>query len=473
MAEVRRLVGKPDEKWTAADPFPFGALDRESWGWGTNGHFSFPTMGAIEFEENNKVYGVTAPLHDGRSFVEYLDFADVHRKGGLGREYVKKIGDPFHSFEVHWNEVELKENLRKLDRLLYPEGKFSLARPGLLELIRAANILIPLGEAKGTAALCEYDQLCRGYHGNSFIYSLIRCLYIPKSIGGFLPTPGIGAYSPDRPTNQNQIPEFPILVQDDIPFDLTMGVFLAGVPASVASDIYEVRQVGHYRTRPLVPGNDPFGSLHKAIEFIKKTDMFTQGRSSHAVIPSSEIQLEDRLRRDLGQLIRTVVKPTQGVKAVPMKWDVSRQMYVRPDGTFLPLPNTAPAHPRVAFKLPELGTRFAWLTLERYDKGQISLELMWVPKGQLHPMTVDVLTGPRHEKRFATIRLPSAAAVDDSGYIEYRQKYSQPEMNVYSFQRPFSTSSTEITIQITVDGRKVLRTQNLPAEPKGMQYYSG
>ncbi|MDR3692643.1 MAG: hypothetical protein P4L46_24900 [Fimbriimonas sp.] len=93
-----------------------------------------------------------------------------------------------------------------------------------LILIRAANYLIALGERDAGECVLRY-----GKEGTNLLLSeLLRCLYLPKKPGGYLPTPMIGAIIPSRPSNQSRLPFYPVMIFQGFPFDLVQGVLLGG-----------------------------------------------------------------------------------------------------------------------------------------------------------------------------------------------------------------------------------------------------
>jgi hypothetical protein len=347
MSEVRQILGKPDEVWTADDPYPFGSRTGESWGWGTDGHFSLATRGSIFFNIGKRVEGIRSPLHNGRARVAYID-AGGRNPGQPGylEHMVEKVGDPYNMFEVHWNESELKSLLRAIDRNVYPGGRFSQASPGILERIRVSNLLIPLGEAKATAALCEYASLAKE---EQFLNDVVRCLFTPKARNGFLPSPMIGLLVPEPPSHRALLPAYPVFIDQGIPFEVARVGLLMGKAACLPMDIQEVRKAGKFRGSLLVPTDHPNEALEEAISTLTGSEMGKKGSSSEFASSAWGAWSSDYLNSDFKQLIRTVVDPGHPLGDVPMKWDTSLQMYVRPDGSHLPLAPIAPVHPRIVF----------------------------------------------------------------------------------------------------------------------------
>lgn len=465
---VRAILGAPDDVWTVKDPYPYTSFAFETWAWGTSGHLSFPTLGRVTFSPSGQVDGWCAPLHDGKMRSRYSNDSKANPTDPIDpKDPELRIGDRNHMFEVHWDEAELRALLNAIDRNMYPEGRFSQAKPGLLELIRLANVLIPLGEAKATAALCEYASLGSN---EPFLNDLVRCLYVPKTPSGFLPTPLIGRISPERPANKSELPVFPVVMQDGIPFELMIGTIVGGAGPCLPCDLDEVRKEGVFRTSLITPSDTPLQSVDGAMAVLNRSGLFSTTPSGFT-IPTPEVRtIRQYLMREVRQLIRTVVDPNSDAKDIQMSWDQGKQMYVLPDGTHLPLAPIAPIHPRIVFPLPEFGPPSATLSFERKQPGHVTVELEWVPTGTVHPLTFEVIVGHKTNKRLVSIALPSAEGMEDVAAVGYDHKFLGPDLMYYSFQRLFPKGPTEISLKIKLKGKTITRSFTLAAEPPGMKY---
>ncbi|RYG44928.1 hypothetical protein EON79_13810, partial [bacterium] len=119
--EVVRILGTPDDvqmprhRWT-------GRGDTV-WGYGTNGHGSLPTLGHIRFMD------------------------------GKVLDKPCSITDPIQNLP---SEPELRGILRSLNRELEPCLSFDP-----LGLIRAANLLLPLGKERAIAVMIQYERLIK------------------------------------------------------------------------------------------------------------------------------------------------------------------------------------------------------------------------------------------------------------------------------------------------------------------------
>ncbi len=319
MASVRKVLGNPDDVRNPGE-------STENWAWGTNGHLTLPTRGSVEFDDQKRLKRIRSPLLDGRDLE-----SDWESRGGnspgddpssrRNHRSGRHVGWP----TVHWKEPELVRLLRALDRIELLEKGPGFRFPSSLELIRGANLLIPLGEDKAISLLLEYDQLTESDQ-SVFPFELLHCLYVPKSSTKYLPAPGIGWISPPRPHDPSRVPAYPIWIQQDIPINICFGILLSGLPATVDMDVAAVRKSGVFRSRPLVPPKDVFRAVSDAERALLHTGMYSGVSPGFA---GSKESLHDQVNDSLRSLLTGLVAKDQPVKPFSVRWDSRRQCYVR------------------------------------------------------------------------------------------------------------------------------------------------
>jgi hypothetical protein len=111
-------------------------------------------------------------------------------------------------------------------------------------LIRAVNALQPLGQEKALRALREYVKLVATMDAadperewrydldEQRVFLIARTLFVRKDGDRQMPWMAIGATNPDVDPGDKNWPLFPLVMQDDIPFDLSCGYGLAGTAQS-------------------------------------------------------------------------------------------------------------------------------------------------------------------------------------------------------------------------------------------------
>jgi hypothetical protein len=326
---VEKLLGPPDDIWRAPN-------QEEVWCYGTDGHLSLPTLGQVFFREKRVIWEPevfrTPPRVIGTS-------------GGNGTPPSPKV----------LSEEELRAGMR----YLYT----NLAIPGdndPLHLIRVANYLQPLGKDKALAIIGEYARLSSiivDKHMGSrpvdetWLFLLLRTLFEVPQPPGYMPQMYIGWMSPSPPKNRQDIPRFPIVIVEGIPFSLLKSATLSGEAESVLNHVEYFRQHGTMRTTGLRPADDPFLAFQK----LKASDewrflsqqVFTEDKGDRRRLD----QYEGHTLLQVLALVRTAYDPpiARNLNAYPnpadfaryyqeflkvgARWDDKRQMYVRKDGT--------------------------------------------------------------------------------------------------------------------------------------------
>jgi len=262
--EAKGLLGPPDDVRTQNDPD--GLLGwvgtKQIWHYGTNGHLTFGTLGAVYIDEDNR----------------------VQRVFGLGCP-----PPPRGMFE----EEELRRILRIIHQSPRPDGREFNPR----NLIVAVNALQPLGKEKALAALMEYYRVTDNRDEAQSEFIILRALFdLPER--GFMPPMFIGAPAPDEPKDPKKIPRFPLAIVDDVPFMLVDGYALAGMPQSPLEHLTYFREHGQLRAKKLFP------STH-LLDVYDKVLAIANGLSERPMLGEQRMLAEQLL-----SLIDTVYRPS-------------------------------------------------------------------------------------------------------------------------------------------------------------------
>jgi hypothetical protein len=353
-AQVRRIIGGPDDVRTRNDPAGIDTDQTKAiWCYGTNGHLTTPTLGQVYIDDADKVQYVY---------------------GGQSQPPTPSL---FH-------EADLRRILRILDQVpSYSSG--ATCNPRLV--IQAVNTLQPLGKGKALAAIQEYlritpDILAYGLdaHGRGGMFLVLRSLFDVPPDPGYMPPMQVGAPSPDAPKDRRRMPRFPVVVQDDIPFQVVGGYTLGGVPEPPESALQEFRDNGRMRDKPLAPSPHPIAAL----ETLLKT--YADCGLSREMLASQLLYLTDSvypLERDessgyVGKLTDASHEQRdaalKAVDRLPIRWDAARNEYIFLNGSTKPSldrqyhpENWDPRQPGLAMTV----------TVQRFNSHRISLYCHW------------------------------------------------------------------------------------------------
>ena len=174
VAEVRRILGDPDDVRTEYDP---GGIrmrrTKEIWCYGTHGHLTFPTLGCVYIDE------------DGQALYIY---------GGGDAPPAPTILD----------ERTLRSLLPTINRA-----------PGLFghsynprAIIRIVNALQPLGKKRALAAVDEYLRVVSPHDRNprDGLFLVLRVLFDVPKPPGYMPRMLVGAPGPAEPEDREHWP---------------------------------------------------------------------------------------------------------------------------------------------------------------------------------------------------------------------------------------------------------------------------
>ncbi len=372
-AQVEAILGKPDDIRTERDP---GRINLEStkeiWGYGTDGHLTFPTLGSIHIDEEGKVQYVF---------------------GGRDKPPDEKM----------FAEEELRGLLRLLDRA--PGLAGSDYNP--LPVIQIVNALQPLGKDKALAAIEEYLRVSSplwwdGAREGQFL--IMRVLFDVPEDPGYMPVMRVGAPMLGAPKDPKTFPRFPLVLEDDIPFLPLHGYLLAGHPEDPGAHVAYFRKHGTLRDKPLKPSGKPLDALHKVQATVR------------LVYASCREEMDNMLLDQALRLMDTVYRPPQewrkgvawqsavrgwwfagmdpalrdkrlkemeeAVGKLDIRWDGGKNVFTLRDGSTLP-PVKAETHPRWVWK-PETKEIRAYVVFERIEGEHVSVDFQtnFSPGGQ-------------------------------------------------------------------------------------------
>lgn len=121
-------------------------------------------------------------------------------------------------------------------------------------VIAAVNALIPLGKDAALLAI----QRCATRQGSPDrtglgLFWILRVLFVVTKEQGGYPVPLLGGPSVPPPSDRDLLPQYPIVVVDDVPLLAITGYTLSGFPQPVEQHIDYFRQCGSLRSDLLVP----------------------------------------------------------------------------------------------------------------------------------------------------------------------------------------------------------------------------
>ncbi|HWB58484.1 MAG TPA: hypothetical protein VG733_03290 [Chthoniobacteraceae bacterium] len=354
--EVLKLLGKPDDIDTNRDPTVFDVYEFEVWGYGTDGHLSFPTLGSVTMLEG-RVRGVF---------------------GGTGTPPAPAMFD----------EKELRNLLQVIDSAQGAGAYARMWNATPLRLIQIVNTLEPLGKEKAMAALNEYLRVSPHdlylLHDDLHVFLLLRLLYDVPVDTGFMPSIYDGKLGYGYPDDPKVFPLFPLAMVDGIPFNLVNEPGRGAIRKPVGAQMAYFQSNGKWRGHPLMPSNDPLGALDK-LAASPEWKLSGPGPGQRKQLLANEIlQSIDSIYRtepdDDGNRLpgddfdeKRWEQIEKDVAALHIKWDAAKNIYVRGDGTSLP-PERKPLYQRQIWYVDSLGPD-ARVDVERKNKNTVSIRL--------------------------------------------------------------------------------------------------
>jgi len=136
-----------------------------------------------------------------------------------------------------------------------------------LPLIRAVNLLQRLGKEEALNVIDGYlrSPTHQNLESQGKIFLVLRVLFDVPAQTNRMPKMFVGLI-PDEPPNWKLMPRYPIIIQEDIPLLVNVGVLLSGLPENPAEHVKYFRQYGKVRGTPLVPANDPLQAVDRLIK---------------------------------------------------------------------------------------------------------------------------------------------------------------------------------------------------------------
>jgi len=304
-AQIRAVLGSPDDIWDAKDSRLYVDRAHEIWCYGSNGHLTFPTLG----------------------YVEFMD----------GKVWRQSDSIPPQPLSV-LSDAELGKALRSLDRPLSWEEPYD----DPLRIVQETNILRPLGAKKAIAVLMEEVRL-RPNRGAHSWFPMIRFPFRSKDPAGFIRLPNIGGPIIQPPKDMTKWPDFPALETDGVPMSIPLQFNVGGLPERLEWYLQAEGSKWKVRDQPIRPPDDPFLAYKKALASDRLSLIFGPGLSDEVRHEQSLDGMYDQVR----QLVRTAWRPAnylgrdhsrdhEAFLAAHCHWDAARMMYVRSDGSFTP-----------------------------------------------------------------------------------------------------------------------------------------
>ena len=227
--DVLRQLGRPDDVRTEHDPGGISTVGtKEIWRYGTSGHLTTATLGQIYIDKNDQV--------------QYV--------------FGKGTPPPKGMFE--------EKNLRVVLDALGEVPSYNAGwRYNPREVIRAVNLLQPLGKEKSLAAIDEFLRVASHFHdsGREGVFLVLRTLFDVPADPGYMPPMLVGAPTPAEPDGHSLLPRFPIAIEGDIPFLLVEGYSRPGSPNSLSRMLRTSENMGRCVQSPLSLSDRPFVEL--------------------------------------------------------------------------------------------------------------------------------------------------------------------------------------------------------------------
>jgi hypothetical protein len=390
--QVVSLLGRPDDVRTQYDSGGhWSGVAMDFWCYGTSGHLTPATLGQVCIDDNQRVqyvFGKGTPPSD-----------DLFQEDDL-RELLRAL-DEVPSYNAGW-----KYNPRKV--------------------IRAVNLLQPLGKRRALAAIQEYLRIASHYsgldHGRKGVFLVLRVLFEVPQDPGYMPRMGVGAPYPPEPKDKKLLPRFPIVIRDDIPFIVVNGYSGSGEPQRPESHLTHFRKHGTLRSKPLVPTDKPFAALEK---FAASYDEARRNMLGEQILRllDSVYRVEPEIHNNLLPFYDIDAeekrnKIVREVSALRIRWDTKLSQYSFLDGSSLP-PVERKLYRRAIWK-PNVPSLDLQITVERYQRRYVDIEHIEqykaeVPKGPARIRVFDVTSKENSLVEFEAGRLHAGEGIS-AGY---------------------------------------------------------
>jgi hypothetical protein len=373
-SEVLARVGTPDDVMTQKDPH-FGLGDvREIWRYGVAGHMQVATLGQICISQQHRVkyvFGQGAPPPEGM-----------------------------------FTEAELKQLFEALYDLSIRDGQYNPRT-----VIRAVNMLQPLGKDKALAAVIEFVRVSSDdteYDAWECLSLVLRTLFEVPTVptvfdDDITPTPaGIMAANDSwlvKSADPKLLPRFPVSIEGDIPFLVPIGARGSTGPGpQPLLHVAYFQKYGTLRAKPLVPTNNPIAATE---EFINSNRWCYQEKAPNSAgeriwaamdLRNQALRLLDTVHRfepdEFGEFLKQSGSyPPESPKVCEarnnelmaqamkfhVRWDPAASRYTRLDGTFEP-PFDRRRHPALTWRPAALQQFGLGIVVERENRWYLELD---------------------------------------------------------------------------------------------------
>jgi hypothetical protein len=437
-AEVIKILGPPDDVTTKKDGEGMEINHAlEIWRYGASGHMKPATLAQICIDVDHRV------------------------------QYISGQGPP--PPEGMFAEPELRRILEALSDLPGLNGSFYNPRP----VIRAVNLLQPLGKEKALAAIEEYLRVSSWLmddHPREGVFVVLRTLFeVPSgqtvfphgiaSTPGYMPPMLVGASIPAEPNDKKLLPRFPVAIEGDIPFFLVEGYNLGGRPELPESHVIYFRKFGKLRAKPLSPTAKPIEALQA---FENSPRWYFKGKVDGPFEYDRREQI--LLGNQLMRLLNTVdqVEPNWSgqflgfdsdeknqkllhhASTLAIRWDAKECKYTFLDGTSLvpPDPNRYSLHFWTP-KIPGLSIEFS---AKRGSRRYVNLGLEETAKLSK--------PNPRGIVRVFNVKTPQKALCEFKVGEPVSVAQGAPEVHVGATDSQGYSQSTGTTVEIE-EGQKI------------------
>ena len=263
--QVRNLLGPPDDVLAADDSADINPDRCLVWCYGSIGHGTFPTLGKVVFD----------------------------LPGGLSQQVFWQKTDPPSMSVI--SDAEMDTHLRRLGQDLPSD---------LLWVIRAANVLRPLGKEKALAVMVEYSRVSDQW-GSDRLFWLGRALFAWLRPNASSNVPYNGPTTPSLSDSAKWM-DFPVMESDGIPFSFHTGRLPGDVPWPFENYASKCQVDWVLRRWELRPSNDPFHVL-KRIAHDRRWKLISFG----GMEALTERRIEMDFMPELLALVRDAWKPKE------------------------------------------------------------------------------------------------------------------------------------------------------------------
>src|SRR5262245_20183297 len=227
--EVLRILGKPGDVRRPFDGRPFRPRKvKEILCYGTTGKDTFPTLGQVDIDLNDKCVML------------------------FGHK-----GTP-PSMDVI-TEEQLREALQLIDQV-----SFSINEYDPRKVIDAVNCLQPLGKRRALVVIREYLRVSSHWdRGRGGIFYILLVLFEIPQETGHMPKMVMGKFLPAAPSDLKEFPRYPLVVVEDIPFCIAWYYQLIGPRPDPSGYLDDFEKSCSLRKCKLVPPKDPLAVVKK------------------------------------------------------------------------------------------------------------------------------------------------------------------------------------------------------------------